>query len=102
MQHFLYRLNPPRSSFATDMTDTEAGLMQTHGAFWADLTAKRSALLFGPVFDANGPWGLAIIEAEDDKAAEAIAQSDPAIMANAGFSFELYPMQIGAVRITAA
>jgi uncharacterized protein YciI len=98
MQHFLFRLNGPRPSFPADMTEGEAQAMLAHRQYWEGRIADRTALLFGPVFDPSGPWGLAIIEAADESAARRVIEADPVLMAGIGFSYAIFPMQIGAIR----
>ncbi|MGB0087426.1 MAG: YciI family protein [Rhodomicrobiaceae bacterium] len=98
MPHFHLRLNAPRQSFAFDMTAEESRLMQLHISYWMELIAARTAIVFGPVLDAKGPWGMAILEVADETAAREICSKDPVTQAQIGFSTESSPMQIGAVR----
>jgi len=98
MPYFFCRLNAPRATFAVDMTGEEKALMQTHAAWWPGLTNKGVALLFGPVLDPNGPWGLGIIKAEDENEARGLMAEDPVIKAAVGFAYEVLPMQIGMAR----
>ena len=98
MPYFLCRLTPPRVTFAVDMSDDEKALMQTHAAWWLDQIAKGVALLFGPVLDPEGPWGLGIVEVDDESKARALAAGDPVIKAAIGFTYDVLPMQIGAIR----
>lgn len=92
MNYFLYRLNPPRPSFATDMTPEEAQIMQQHVGYWAGQLRQGKLLAFGPVADPRGAYGIGIIMLADGEDPEALAQSDPAITAHAGFGFEIHPM----------
>jgi hypothetical protein len=62
MKYFLYKLIPPRPTFPQDMTETEGTLMQEHVAYLKGLTERRIALIFGPVLDPNGAYGLAILK----------------------------------------
>jgi hypothetical protein len=50
-KHFFLKLNPPRSSFAKDMTNEEKNTMQKHVEYWTSLLNDRVATVFGPVFD---------------------------------------------------
>ena len=102
MRFFFCRLNPPRATFASDMSNEEKALMQAHAAWWSNLTTQGEAVLFGPVFDPKASWGLGIIEAEDEGKARALTEEDPVIKAARGFTYEVLPMQIGAVRGTKA
>ena len=62
MKYFLYKLLPPRPTFPQDMTEAEGELMQEHVNYWKILVDKRLAVIFGPVADLRGIYGLAIIE----------------------------------------
>ncbi len=94
---FLYKLIPPRATFAMDMTDEEQDIMKAHADYWIDLTEKGTAILFGPVLDPNGVWGLAIMEVEDETQARTIATNDPSITARLN-TFGLYPMKVSKIR----
>ena len=77
--HFVYRLIPPRPTFAGDMTEAEQAVMGEHAAYWTDLFERGAAVLFGVVMDQAGAWGLAVVEAEDEDEVRAIASDDPAV-----------------------
>jgi uncharacterized protein YciI len=90
---FLYRLRPPRPTFAQDMSSAEADVMQRHVAYWQDLLNRDVALAFGPVLDPEDPWGLGLLDLEDEQAARAIGASDPAV-ASGTCTYEVVPMQL--------
>jgi uncharacterized protein len=90
---FLYRLLPPRRSFASDMTPAEAEVMQRHVAYWQDLLNRDVALAFGPVLDPEDPWGLGLLDLDDEQAARAIGDADPAV-ASGTCSYEVVPMEL--------
>lgn len=92
MNCFLYRLFPPRPAFLMDMTPVERVLMQEHSMYWRRLMDEGRVVAFGPVADPNGPYGIAIIRLEPGSDVGTLAANDPAITANAGFSFEVHPM----------
>jgi hypothetical protein len=96
-EHFLFRLLPPRPTFATEMTAGEAALMKEHIGYWNGLIETGSAIVFGPVMAKEGPWGLGIIEAADETGAKLVAEGDPTIKARL-HRYELIPMRIGAIR----
>jgi hypothetical protein len=98
MSHFLYKLVPPRPTFPTDMSAAEGAVMERHFAYWARLIGGRQAVAYGPVMDPHGTYGIAVLEVEDEAAANAVARNDPAIKAGAGFTFEVYPMPDAQVR----
>jgi uncharacterized protein YciI len=90
---FLYRLLPPRRTFAHDMSSAEAEVMQRHVAYWQDLLNRDVALAFGPVLHPEDPWGLGLLDLEDEQAARAIGASDPAV-ASGTCTYEVVPMQL--------
>ena len=98
MGYFVYKLIAPRPTFAQDITDAEAKLLKVHGKYWSDLADRGIAVLFGPVLDPKGAWGLAVVETKDEAAANALGVNDPAIKADAGFRFEVYPMSQAILR----
>ncbi len=89
---FLYRLIPPRPDFPTDMSSEERAMMQAHVAYWTEQVGRGSAMVFGPVADPNGSWGLAVIRAASDEHARALGTADPAIRSDMGFRYDVLPM----------
>ena len=96
-KHFFYKLIPPRPTFHLDQNDHEKQIMQQHAAYWAELTNKRDSILYGPVFDPNGVFGMAVIEVDDETQAKAIADNDPVVL-SAISVYELIPMVVGLIR----
>jgi uncharacterized protein len=76
---FLYKLIPPRPTFATDVTQAEAAIMAQHVGYWQDLTQAGVAVVFGPVADPAGTWGLAVVKAEREDDVRALGRDDPAV-----------------------
>jgi len=98
MSYFVYKLVAPRPTFAQTMTDAEAALMQRHGAYWIDLVGRGIVIVFGPVADPKGTWGLAVIEADNESHAHTYGENDPATKADVGFQFEVYRMPQATLR----
>ncbi len=94
MQHFLCKLTPPRPSFAQDMTAHEAQIMQDHVKYWSDLAERGSVILFGPVADPEGAWGVAVLEAADRDAVDSITASDPVTLQALGMRYDVYSMPV--------
>lgn len=95
--YYLYKLIPPRPTFHLDTTAEEKETMDRHIAYWTALTEKRIAVVFGPVFDPAGIYGLGIIEVDSEDSARQVAAQDPAILAGS-FTNELFPMEVGLLR----
>lgn len=89
----LYKLIPPRPTFDQDMSASEREVMERHFAYWEQLTANRIAMVYGPVLDPRGVWGLAILEVQDEHHARAIGMADPAVKSGL-CRFEICPMQV--------
>ena len=90
-------LIPPRTTFAQDMTAEEAGIMGRHVEYWTGLAERGLVIVFGPVADPAGSWGLAVVEAESDGDVRALGVDDPAV--NSGMAnFDVYCMPMAVVR----
>ena len=92
MPYFLCRLIAPRPTFPHDMTAEEGRLMGEHMTYWAGLLNAGQAVIFGPVADPKGFWGLGILEVGSEPEARAIVDDDPVSRAAAGFSYEISSM----------
>ena len=91
MEHYLLKLNPPRPTFQADMTGAEQELMGRHVAYWQELAEHGTAIVFGPVSDPAGAWGLAVVEAETEEQVRALGDADPAVVSGLA-RFEVSPM----------
>ena len=59
----------------------------------AELLRHRGrALVFGPVADPAGVWGLGVLQLADDADPQEVVANDPVMKANAGFSYQVMPM----------
>jgi uncharacterized protein YciI len=97
MSTFVIRLIAPRPTFALDMTDEERAIMGRHAAHWQPLIDSGQMVVFGPVLDSTGSWGLGVIEAEDEDELRAFAAGDPVVTTQTG-RIELGRMLAGFVR----
>jgi uncharacterized protein len=79
MSTFVIRLISPRPTFALDMTDEERAVMERHAAHWQSFIESGQMVVFGPVLDSTGSWGLGVVEAEDGDELRAFAAGDPAV-----------------------
>jgi len=89
-KYFALKLVPCRPSFAQDMTPEERSIMQQHVAYWRDLMDKGMVIVFGPVMDPKGPYGLGVIAVDDEAEVTAFIANDPASKIN---TYEFYPMR---------
>ena len=84
MATFVIRLEAPRPSFALDMTDEEREIMGRHAAHWQRFIDSGQMVVFGPVLDSGGSWGLGVIEVDDEDELRTIADSDPVVTTGTG------------------
>jgi hypothetical protein len=98
MAAYFCKLIPPRASFAEDMSEAEAKIMEEHAAYWHDLVRKSQALTYGLVADPAGAFGIGVVEVEGDAAVRHLTENDPTILSRRGFRFEVHPMPFGAAR----
>jgi uncharacterized protein YciI len=96
-EHYVYKLIPPRPTFATDMSDSERRLMGEHVGYWTALKGCGSVVVFGPVADPAGSWRLAVVEAASEDEVRALGAEDPAVTSGMA-SFEVYRMPLAIVR----
>jgi uncharacterized protein len=75
----VFRLKAARPNFAVDMSDEEREIMERHAAYWRPYIDSGQMVVFGPVLDDAGSWGLGVIEAEGEDELRAFASRDPAV-----------------------
>ena len=75
------RLNPPRPTFAQDMTPAEGALMDQHFAYWKEQYAKGICVFGGPVLDPKGVYGVLAVDAATEDEARALGEGDPSVKA---------------------
>lgn len=97
MATFVFRLESPRPTFALDMSDEEREIMGRHAAYWRPLIDSGRMVVFGPVLDSTGSWGLGVVEAEDEDELRTFAAGDPVATTGTG-RIELGKMLDGFVR----
>ncbi len=97
MNTFVLRLHAPRPTFALDMTDDEREIMTRHAAYWQPLIDSGHMVVFGPVLDGTGSWGLAVVEFDDEDDLRAFAAQDPVVTTRTG-TVEIGKMLAGFVR----
>lgn len=53
--------------------------MGRHAAHWQRFIDSGQMVIFGPVLDSTGSWGLGVVEAEDEDEVRAFAADDPVV-----------------------
>jgi uncharacterized protein YciI len=98
VKYFFCKLHPPRKDFVRDMTPAEGQLMQQHAAYLQGFSAKGWAVVYGPVADPQGGFGVGIWELPDQADINGICADDPTIKSGLGFRYEIHPMPRAVVR----
>ncbi|HEV7525809.1 MAG TPA: YciI family protein [Acidimicrobiia bacterium] len=97
MTTFVFRLIATRPTFALDMSDEEREIMGRHAAHWKPYVDSGQMVVFGPILDDTGSWGLGVLEADDEDEVRAFAQRDPAVTSGTA-AIEVGRMLAGVVR----
>lgn len=90
--YFFCRLIPPRPDFMQTMSVDERAIMQQHVGYWTGKVKSGNALIFGPVADPRGGYGVGIMRADSPEGMHALRDADPAMLAGVGFSYEIAAM----------
>jgi uncharacterized protein YciI len=93
-QLFLFRLIPPRPDFAQTMTDEEQSAMAGHMEYWQQLLCDGKVVVYGPVADPEGVWGLGVLRAADRAEVLALGERDPTVAAGI-CTFEVFEIMGG-------
>ena len=95
--HWVFRLIPPRPSFDQDASEAELEIMGRHAQYWAEIAERGVLLVYGPVRDDTGAWGLGVIESADEDEVRRMVSDDPAVTSGMA-RMELGPMLAAIVR----
>jgi uncharacterized protein len=97
MSTFVLRLIAPRPDFAMTLSDEEREIMGRHSQHWQPLVESGQMVVFGPILDSTGSWGLAVVESDDEDQLRKHAANDPVVTTGTG-ELELGRMLAGFVR----
>jgi uncharacterized protein len=89
MDYFL-KLNPPRPTFTSDMTEEERTIMVRHVEYWKTYVDNGIVIVLGPVMDPKGAYGIAVVSVETEDQLQQLMAHDPANGLN---RYEWYPMR---------
>ena len=97
MSTFVFRLKAPRPTFALDMSDEEREVMGRHAAHWQPYIESGQMVIFGPVLDSTGSWGLGVVQSDNEDELRDFAARDPVVTTGTA-SIEFGKMLQGFVR----
>ncbi len=87
--YFFVRTENPRPTFHLDMTTGERAIMERHVAYWSEKVSRGIAIVFGPVMDPKGVYGMGVYRVEDEAEMQRLLDQDPA---NGLLKYEILPM----------
>jgi uncharacterized protein YciI len=79
------------------MSEEERDVMARHAAHWQPYIDAGQMVVFGPILDRTGSWGLAVVEANDECQLRSFAENDPVVTTGTA-SIEVGRMLSGIVR----
>jgi uncharacterized protein YciI len=79
------------------MSDEEREIMGRHAAHWQPYIDSGQMVIFGPVLDGTGSWGLGVLEADDEEQLRRFASEDPVVTSGTG-TIEMGKLLQGFVR----
>lgn len=86
---FFVRTQNPRPTFHLDMTGDERAVMTRHVAYWSEKAEEGTAVVFGPVMDPAGAYGMGVYQVQDEAEMRDLLAHDPA---NGLLQYEVFPM----------
>jgi uncharacterized protein YciI len=89
-RYFYLKLIARRPTFPADITPEERAIMMEHIAYWKKFMDEDKVLVFGPVLDPAGVFGMGIVTVDDEEEVKALIAGDPAGQIN---YYEYYPMR---------
>ncbi|MHB1922389.1 MAG: YciI family protein [Chitinophagaceae bacterium] len=90
--YFFLKLLPPRPSFNQDMNQEEKTLMEQHFIYWKELQNQGKVIVFGPVLDPGGVYGVAIVVVDTEEEMRGFAAKDPVVKSGL-MHIEFHPMR---------
>ncbi len=76
--YFFIRTQNPRPTFHLDMTADERTTMEKHVAYWSGKAKEGIAIVFGPVMDPKGVYGIGVYQVQSEQEMQNLLKDDPA------------------------
>lgn len=76
--YFFVKALNPRATFHTDMTTEERARITEHVAYWSEKAKRGTAIVFGPVMDPAGVFGMGVYQVQDEAEMRRLLDQDPA------------------------
>src|SRR5690349_10319095 len=88
MDYFI-KTNNPRPTFHLDMSLEERTIMERHVAYWSEKATRGIAIVFGPVMDPQGVYGIGVYQVDNEEEMRDSLEKDPA---KGLLQYEVLPM----------
>jgi hypothetical protein len=72
-----------------DMTADERSIMEKHVGYWSEAAVRGIAIVFGPVMNPKGVYGIAVCRVADEAEMRDLLERDPA---KGLLQYEILPM----------
>ena len=76
--YFFIKTQNPRPTFHLDMTSEERAIMERHVAYWSEKAVHGIAIVFGPVLDPRGVYGIGVYQVREEAEMQDLLERDPA------------------------
>jgi uncharacterized protein len=97
MAQWIYRIVPTRPEMVAAPTAREAEIVGSHFRYLVDLRDRGILILAGRTQESVDTWGITIFEADDEVAARAVVNGDPAVTGGV-FEATLHPYAVAVAR----
>jgi hypothetical protein len=87
--YFFVRTQNPRPTFHLDMTPDERATMEQHVAYWSEQATRGVAIVFGPVMDPAGVYGIGVYKVDGERQMQDLLDRDPA---KGILQYQVFPM----------
>jgi uncharacterized protein YciI len=89
-KYFVLFLNPVRADFAQTLSEEERLIMKQHLDYWKEYMGQGKVIIFGPVLDREGVYGLGVVAVDDEQEVQDLIANDPASKIN---NYEYFPIR---------
>ncbi|MFX0034364.1 MAG: YciI family protein [Candidatus Hermodarchaeota archaeon] len=96
--HYYAIIKPYRQDFITNPNEEEDKIMSDHFQYLKSLLNQERLVLAGPTLILEDPFGLIILEAENEKDAREILEKDPSVRAGIQKIVDFRPIRLSLIR----
>jgi uncharacterized protein YciI len=93
-QHFFAVIKPYRQDFVTNPKEEEDKIMSDHFLYLQSLLTQDKLFLAGPTLIPEDPFGIIILEAEDEEEAKNMLENDPSVKAKIQRVVDFRPIRL--------